>query len=186
MIEKKGKWERIVRNIDCKLNELDGKWELILIRLLDHPRMDVWHALTRAEELVEWGPFMPDRNLTEVGPVRLMHMNNPQEDVRQGFVLEVKPPSLLVFQWGNDMLRWELKEVDKGTELTLRHRFSDRIMAPSYAAGWHLCLRGLTGTLAGVAMPSMVGSEAIKHGYKELYKKYETLFDKSNSMEGLI
>lgn len=171
--------------IDCKLKERDDEWELILIRMLDHSRLDVWHALTRADELVEWGPFKPHRDLTELGHVRLTHMNNPQEDVRQGFVLEVKSPSLLVFQWGNDILRWELQEVGKATELTLRHRFSNRIMAPSYAAGWHLCLRGLTGTLAGVAMPSMVGSEAIKHGYKKLYIKYEAQFNKTNEMEGL-
>lgn len=162
----------------CKLNRSDSNdWELILTRTLDHPCEEVWTALTRADELVHWGPFKPDRDLTDVGPVRLTHMNNPQEDVKQGFVLEVQPPHLLVFRWGVDILRWELEEVGNTTRLTLRHRFSDRRLAPSYAAGWHLCLKGLTGTLAGAAVPSMVGSNAAKYGYKELYREYERKFD---------
>lgn len=159
------------------LIEHGDEWELILTRLLHHPRKDVWDALTRSDELAKWGPFKPDRDLTEVGSVRLTHMNNPQEDVRQGYVLDVEPPSLLEFQWGNDILRWELQEAGEGTELILRHRFANREMAPSYAAGWHLCLKGLTGTLAGEAMPSMVGSEAMKHGYKQLYDTYKKQFN---------
>ena len=64
---------------------------------------------------------------------------------------------------------------EKSTQLTLRHQFSDRRMAPSYAAGWHLCLHGLKGTLAGIAMPSMVGSKAVDYGYKELYEETEAI-----------
>jgi len=165
---------------NCKLNGQGDEWELILTRKLDHPCADVWNALTQTDELAKWGPFKPSRNLTEVGAVQLSHMNNPQEDARQGFVLALSPPNLLIFQWGDDILRWELQEAGQSTLLTLRHKFSDRRMAPSYAAGWHLCLRGLTGTLAGMNMPLMVGSEVVKYGYRELYAEYETIFDHSN------
>lgn len=168
---------------DCKLNERDNEWELILTRQLDHPCEEVWKALTVADELAQWGPFRPSRNLDEIGPVKLTHMNNPQEDARQGYVLSLNPPYLLIFQWGDDILRWELKQSGASTTLTLRHRFLDRGMAPSYAAGWHLCLRGLAGTLAGRSMPSMVGSEAMKHGYMELYQQYAASFDQSYDME---
>lgn len=160
------------------MNERGDDWELILTKTLIHPREEVWEVMTRADELVKWGPFKPDRDLTEPGAVCLTHMNNPQEDVRQGFVLTADPPKLLVFQWGADILRWELNEVGEITQLTLRHQFTDRRMAPSYAAGWHLCLHGLEETLAGISMPSMVGSKAADYGYKELYKEYEAVFDK--------
>lgn len=163
----------------CRLNEQEDHWELILTRTLNHPRETVWEALTRADELVKWGPFKPDRDLTEPGAVRLTHMNNPREDVRQGFVLTADPPELLLFQWGDDILRWELHEVGDSTKLTLRHQFANRPMAPSYAAGWHLCLKGLEGTLAGIAMPSMVGSKAADYGYNELYQEYEAAFGKN-------
>lgn len=58
------------------------------------------------------------------------------------------------------------------TLLVLLHRFADRQQAPSYAAGWHLCLEGLAGTLAGKKMPLMVGRNAYQHGWKDLYVKY--------------
>ncbi len=168
---------------DCSLDGNGDGWVLVLTRIMEHPCEEVWQALTDADQLSQWGPFATDKNLTEVGAVRLTHINNPREDARQGVVLEVDPPRLLVFQWGPDVLRWELREIGEKTKLILSHRFSDRPMAPSYAAGWHLCLEGLAGTLAGLDMPSMVGSDAIKYGYKELYKEYEKEFDGPNETE---
>jgi hypothetical protein len=101
----------------------------------------------------------------------------PEEDEKQGYVLEVNPPYLLVFRWGDDILRWELSDDGDKTILVLRHRFADRNQAPSYAAGWHLCLDGLVGTLAGKKMPSMVGHHAIKYGWRELYERYSEQFE---------
>jgi len=68
---------------------------------------------------------------------------------------------LLVFRWGDDILRWELSGDGDKSFLVQRHRFADRLQAPSYAAGWHLCLDGLAGTLAGEKMPSMVGHNTV-------------------------
>lgn len=169
---------------NCQLNRQGDEWELIVRRQLDHPCEEVWNALTQSDELAKWGPFRPSRNLTEVGAVQLTHMNNPQEDARQGFVLALNPPNLLIFQWGDDILRWELQQDGQSTQLTLFHKFSDRRMAPSYAAGWHLCLRGLTGTLAGKNMPLMVGSEVVHYGFRELYAAYENRFGNFNESEG--
>ncbi|WP_090793334.1 SRPBCC domain-containing protein [Paenibacillus sp. GP183] len=94
----------------------------------------------------------------------------------QGYVLEVNAPHLLVFRWGADILRWELNGDGDMTVLVLRHRFADRQQAPSYAAGWHLCLEGLSGILNGKKMPSMAGHNAVKYGWKELYARYEEQF----------
>lgn len=102
-------------------------------------------------------------------------MNHSEEDVkRQGEVLTVEAPHLLIFQWGEDILRWELSTSENNTILILRHRFSDYQMAPSLAAGWTLCLRGLTGTLEGKQMPSMAGSNAVLYGWQELHDRFKT------------
>ncbi|GJM73176.1 hypothetical protein HMSSN036_53920 [Paenibacillus macerans] len=112
--------------------------------------------------------------MTEVGPVRLNMINAPVEEETEGYVLEVNAPHQLVLRWGTDILRWELSGFNQDkTTLVLRHRFAERKQAPSYAAGWHLCLDGLAGTLAGEQMPSMVGEEALKYGWQELYEVYE-------------
>jgi hypothetical protein len=110
--------------------------------------------------------------LTTIGPVRLTLLGTPQETESQGDVLEVKAPQLLVLSWGSDILRWELHGDGGNTVLVLRHRFADRQQAPSYAAGWHLCLDGLAGTLDGKNMPSMVGKNAMKYGWRQLHERY--------------
>lgn len=155
-----------------RLDREDGEWVLVLARTLDHSIEDVWAALTEAEQLPSWAPFRTDKDLTSVGAVRLDHIDMPEEDHKQGAVLEVDEPRLLVFRWGDDILRWELSGDGNRTFLVLRHRFADRKQAPSYAAGWHLCLDGLAGVLAGKEMPSMVGHQAYNFGYDELYAQY--------------
>lgn len=159
--------------VNPKLMQEQEDWVLVLERVLNHPPEKVWGALTRADQVPKWGPFSADKDLTEVGAVRLKHINTPEAEEMEGYVLEANAPHLLVFRWGSDILRWELAALDQGkTTLVLRHRFADRKQAPSYAAGWHLCLDGLAGTLVGEQMPSMVGEEALKYGWQELHEAY--------------
>lgn len=121
-----------------------------------------------------------DRDLTTTGAVQLAHINAPEADERPGYVLEVSAPHLLILRWGPDILRWELRVNGDKTVLILRHRFANYQDAPSFAAGWNLCLKGLTGTLAGEKMPSMVGENALKYVWQELYEQYSKQFGKNN------
>ncbi|MBA2941077.1 SRPBCC family protein [Paenibacillus sp. CGMCC 1.16610] len=160
------------------LNRSDEEWVLILERTLKHPIEDVWAALTESDQLPAWGPFATDRDLVSTGPVVLSHVNHSEENVkRQGEVLTAEAPHLLVFKWGNDILRWELTSSSNNTVLILRHRFTDYHMAPSLAAGWTLCLKGLTGILDGKQMPSMAGSNAVLYGWQELHDEFKKMFE---------
>lgn len=159
-------------SINARLIPQDDAWVLVLERALEQSVQQVWAALTLAEMISSWGPFSTDRDLTATGTVHLSHIDRPEVDERQGAVLEVSAPDLLVFQWGSDVLRWELRDDEDGTLLILQHCFADRSNAPSYAAGWHLCLEGLAGRLAGKEMPSMVGENALNHGWQALYVQY--------------
>ncbi|WP_127494729.1 SRPBCC family protein [Paenibacillus glycanilyticus] len=158
-----------------RLNRDGDKWVLVLVRTLEHPIDEVWATLTEAEQLASWGPFKPERDLVSVGAVQLEHIDMPEAETMQGTVLEVTAPELLVLQWGDDILRWELSGDKERTILVLKHRFMEHKQAPSYAAGWHLCLAGLAGRLEGKDMPSMVGHKAYNFGYKELYSQYAKL-----------
>jgi len=158
-----------------QLTSEDGEWVLVLERMLKHPIEVVWAALTESDQIANWGPFKPDRDLISMGAAQLEYINTSKTGRVDGFVLNVNVPSLLVYKWGADILRWELKEVEDKTMLVLRHRFADRTKAPSYAAGWHLCLKGLIGTLAGEQMPSMVGHNAVNYGWTELHAQYAEL-----------
>lgn len=150
----------------------DGDWVLVFERVLEHPRTEVWAALTQSGRVIAWGPFAPDRDLTAPGAVRLTPVNMPGAEAVEGFVFNVDAPCLLVMRWGADILRWELIADGDRTVLILHHRFADRRETPSYAAGWHLCLEGLTGALAGKELPSMAGQNAAKYGWRELYARY--------------
>jgi uncharacterized protein YndB with AHSA1/START domain len=164
--------------LDPILTRSEEEWELILERTLKHPIEDVWAALTESGQLLAWGPFATDRDLVSTGPVVLSHVNNSEENVkRQGEVLAVEAPRLLIFKWGKDILRWELSSSDHNTLLILRHRFTEYEMAPSLAAGWTLCLKGLTGILEGKQMPSMAGSNAVLYGWQGLHDKYKKFFE---------
>jgi uncharacterized protein YndB with AHSA1/START domain len=156
--------------LDPILTRSEEEWVLILERTLKHPIEDVWAALTESGQLPAWGPFATDRDLVSTGPVVLSHVNHRE-------VLAVEAPRLLIFKWGNDILRWELSSSDHNTLLILRHRFTEYEMAPSLAAGWTLCLKGLTGILEGKQMPSMAGSNAVLYGWQGLHDKYKKFFE---------
>lgn len=96
-----------------KLMQEQEDWVLVLKRVLNHPPEKVWDALTRADQVPKWGPFSADKDLTEVGAVRLKHINTPEAEEMEGYVLEVNAPHLLVFRWGADILRWELAALGK-------------------------------------------------------------------------
>jgi hypothetical protein len=70
-----------------------------------------------------------------------------------------------------------------GSRLTLRHRFADRSQAASYAAGWHLCLQALAAFLDGHPLPSVVGENALEHGYRELHDGYARLLGITDAVD---
>jgi uncharacterized protein YndB with AHSA1/START domain len=150
-------------------------WVLIVDRTLPHPPEQVWAALTRADQLRIWGPFSSSRDLVSVGPVTLTDLGVAEPSETEATVQEAVLPRLLVLDWGADTLRWELAAAGAGTRLTLRHRFADRAQAASYAAGWHLCLVALEASLNGHPLPSVVGENALDHGYHDLHDGYARL-----------
>lgn len=154
----------------------DGEaWTLVLERVLAHPPARVWAALTETGQHGDWAPFVADRDLTSPGPIAFTDRGVAEPRTVEGQVLVADAPWLLVVEWGGDTLRWELAAASgdgPDTRLTLRHRFTDRDQAPSYAAGWHLCFDALAAALAGTPMESVVGESAMAHGWSQLRDRY--------------
>ena len=158
-------------SIEPRLVGEGTQWTLILERSLNHSPEKVWEALIEPDHLVNWAPFLPDRALTSVGPMKLTMLGVNESSVLDSQIQEIEPPKLLVFNWGEDILRWELSG-ESTTRLVLKHRFAELKEAPSYAAGWHLCLDALGSALRGEVKPSVVGDAALDHGWQELYEHY--------------
>ncbi|WP_030686654.1 SRPBCC domain-containing protein [Streptomyces sp. NRRL B-1347] len=128
----------------------DGRSVLRMERRVGHPPERVWAALTRPEHLKHWFPSEPP-----------------------GEVTDAEAPRLFAFAWGGGHLRWEVAP-DPGTGgalLTLTHTFDDRFGAPSFGAGWHLCVSALGEHLDGVAEPARTPDTG------ELHEAYLEQFD---------
>lgn len=147
-------------------------WDLIVDRVVPHPPARVWTALTDPEDLAQWGPFEAERSLTSTGPVRLTTRDAGEIQASDERVLMVETGTLVEYSWGSGVLRWEVHPHEDGARLVLRHRFPDRAEAPSYAAGWQLCLQSLSELLRDGTTQSRVGTSAPSYGWEELHEKY--------------
>ena len=144
------------------LEPVHGRWGLTVQRDLPHRAEAVWAALTRAAVVAHWAPFAPARDLDAAGEVALPEIGDA-DSTTSGVVLEACPPTALAVCWDADELRFTVEPVGSNSSaLRFTHTFADQIMAPSYAAGWHLCLAALAAVLDGVDNPPVAG-EAAKH-----------------------
>jgi uncharacterized protein YndB with AHSA1/START domain len=150
-------------------------WTLILVRELHHPPAKVWQSLTDPAQLREWAPFDADRNLGEVGPVKLSTVAAPVQQVSESSVNRAEAPRLLEYSWGENDIRWELEPLANGTRLTLWHNIGRKFVAMG-AAGWHICFDVLDRFLAGHPIGRIVGGDAMKFEWQRLNAEYARQF----------
>lgn len=155
----------------------DGeKWTLTLVRELRHPPERVWEALTDPAHLHEWAPFEADGSLGRAGnAVKLTTVGAPAAHVTETRVTRADAPKVLVYNWGDHDLRWELEALDGGTRLTLWTNIGNRFIAMG-AAGWHICFDVLERLLSGTPIGRIVGPEAMKFGWERLLTEYANEF----------
>jgi uncharacterized protein YndB with AHSA1/START domain len=152
----------------------DGeRWTLVFVRTFKHPPAKVWAALTEAEAMSRWSPFVTERDLDKPGQLTLTMVDGDRRDDIDAEVIKVDPPRLLEYIWGSDRLRWELAPSAEGTRLTLSHTLADRDWTPKVAAGWHLCLVVADHLLDGDPIEPIRGGAAMEYGFQDLSDAYE-------------
>ena len=158
----------------------DGRWTVILRRELSHPVKRVWEALTEPGQLRQWAPFTVERDLATTGDVVFTMLDGTDSGetvVDAGVVLESDPPRLLVYRWGQDVLRWELTGTEDGTTLVLRHALHDDNLTSAVAAGWHICLDVADAMMKDVPFGPVVGERAKEYGWSDLNLRYAEILD---------
>jgi uncharacterized protein YndB with AHSA1/START domain len=130
----------------------DGVVTLRYTRQLPHPPAKVWRALTQEPHLAAWFPSTVEGELTAGTRLRFSFrdLTSPPMD---GEVISCDPPRLLEFDWGGDLLRFELTADAGGTALVLTASFTELGKAARDGAGWHACLDLLGCALAGQPAP---------------------------------
>lgn len=127
------------------------RWALRLERRYAHPVDKVWRAVTQPAHLAQWFPSTVEVDELRVGAA--MRFGFGPDLVVTGAVTECDPPKVFAFSWDTDVLRFELEPDGDGTRFVLSTTFDDRYGAPSYAAGWDMCLAALAPVLAGEPVP---------------------------------
>ena len=145
---------------------------LIFVRHFRHAPAKVWAALTDPDQLRQWAPFDPDRDLAATGPATLRMTDGQTTEAYPAHVRRVVAPELLEYTWGDDLLRWELAPDGAGTRLTLRHTVTAPEWVPRTAAGWHLCFVVAERLLDGDPIGPIVGRDAKKYGWDKLHDAY--------------
>ncbi|MGP5126359.1 hypothetical protein ACTXKL_07480 [Brachybacterium tyrofermentans] len=131
----------------------------------------IWAHLTDPELLVTWSPIVPERALTEPGPV--LSRENPEDDPVSVDVLATAGEHALTHRWGDDILEWLVDEA----RVTLLMKLTAPQYAPTYIAGWQVCLGVLDARLDGVDQARIVGRDALEHGWSQLRDRYAEELD---------
>jgi uncharacterized protein YndB with AHSA1/START domain len=127
---------------------------LTLVRLIKARPLIVFDAVTTAEGIAQWwGPDAGPVLLAEADPqvggryrVRFLRLLDDTQYECSGEFLEIVRPQLVVLSWhwkdglpepGESRVRFTLKPVSEGTELTLIHsQLRDEEGRVSHADGW--------------------------------------------------
>jgi uncharacterized protein YndB with AHSA1/START domain len=160
--------------VNGTLTTVAGRPVLRFERRLKHPVEKVWKAITDPDELAHWFPQRVEGEFVTGGKLRFPFGEEVVLDGEvvpdfDGEVLEVDPPRVLAYTWGEDVLRFELIPEGDGCLLVFTDTVADRGKAARDGAGWHVCLEGLEARLDGSAPPA-------EDRWKGLYKNYIASF----------
>jgi uncharacterized protein YndB with AHSA1/START domain len=148
--------------------QVGGRAVVRFERALRHAPDVVWRAITDPAELAHWFPSKVEGGWTPGSVLRFEHEDGLEW---QGEVKEYDEPRTVAFEWGEDLLVFELTETADGCLLRFTATMGAREKAARDAAGWHVCLDRLGAWLDA-------GSEVVAPGggatpeWRALYDGY--------------
>jgi uncharacterized protein YndB with AHSA1/START domain len=142
------------------LDTIGGKTVLRFERRLAHAPEKVFRAISDPAELPYWFPARMETELRPGAAIRFTFEEHDDE-APGGEILEVDPPKLLVYTWGDDVLRWEIVPEGDGCRLYFSQTLAEdgasggRPGVARNAAGWDVCLARLAARLDGEPAPEI-------------------------------
>ncbi len=123
----------------------------------------VWAAISNEQEIGAWMQY-PTR--LDLRPGGTIHIEFSAQGALEGVVCNVEPLHLLVYTWGDSLVKWEIEDASGETQLHLSHIGVHPELMDGLGAGWHAFLDQLEDYLAGSSRPNR---------YRELKSRYEKL-----------
>ncbi|MCI4323522.1 MAG: SRPBCC family protein [Thermoplasmata archaeon] len=135
---------------------------LVVRRFLRHSPPEVWTALTDPDQVRQW--FLTEAKVDgRIGGTIEMTTGSFRVQAT-GRVLSWEPPRLYEYEWNvaprpslpegeRSIVRWELRPVEGGTQLTLTHSHLTRSTADVFGAGMEAFLDRLEAQLDGRPLP---------------------------------
>jgi uncharacterized protein YndB with AHSA1/START domain len=136
-------------------------------RPLRHAPEVVWRALTDPAELAHWFPSTVSGSWTPGSELRFELEGGIE---MEGEVKEFDEPRTVAFEWGEDLLVFELTETPDGCLLKFTATMGAIDKAARDAAGWHVCLDRLGAWLGGADAVAPGGGATQE--WRSLYEGY--------------
>jgi uncharacterized protein YndB with AHSA1/START domain len=135
-----------------------------------HSVGEVWSWLTDNDKLPQWFSELRVDELREGGLIKFDMQDGTFEEMT---ILELKTNSVLEYTWGEDIVRFELKQEREGCCLFLIEKIQTiTTHTPRDLAGWHVCLDVINALLDGRTI------ESRKDEWEKWYEKYVQELDK--------
>jgi uncharacterized protein YndB with AHSA1/START domain len=155
----------MVMDSNAKMNDAMGKAETIYCvdweRVYPQSVERVWTAISDQDEVSAWIRY-PTRLDMRVGGV--IHIDFSSQGSLEGIVCSLEDPRLLIYTWGDSLVKWVLESGDGGTRLHFSHIGVRPELLEGLSAGWHAFLGQLEDHLSGTSHPSR---------YRELKARYD-------------
>jgi|SRR5579862_7022819 uncharacterized protein YndB with AHSA1/START domain len=119
---------------------------VVLCREYARPVAMLWRALTDATAVSQWMEY-PTQLDPRVGG-RIVVDFSPDDGI-DGIVTAAVENKLLLYTWGDTLVKWEVSESGSGCALLFSHIGVEPERAPGLAAGWHAFLDHLGPYLEG-------------------------------------
>lgn len=117
-----------------------------------HSVEEVWSWLTDNDKLPKWFSELRVDELRKGGVIKFDMQDGTYEDLT---ILELKMNSILEYTWGEDVVRFELKQEPEGCCLVLIEKINTITNhTPKDLAGWHVCLEVINTLLDGRTIES--------------------------------
>jgi len=145
----------------------DGKTLATIQRLLSHSIHDVWNMLTDNSKLNQWFSELKVEDLRVGGTISFDMGDGSYEYMK---IIAVQAPNLLHYTWAEDNVRFQLSEVEGGTNLIFCEEISGVTEhTPRDIAGWHVCLDVIQAILDGAVI------EDRKSIWSKWYEHYKAM-----------